>query len=562
MCFLFGGLNAQSNPAKKESDLQAVSSFMEYSWTGTSPWSVFHDMKMESSISKNVTIKGVNGLIDDYLNQKPTTDNKSQLESKQFALVKQYQANLHGLFNSIDALKGLKPNRYFHLDVPTQFALNTDGGLSLIITGADIDTVLNSDKLTLEHRTAAMLLNYILPSLKTFTTNFTGNEIKYYGLTVMYSSMSASSDKAKVEWTGFIAPVDLIKKYTADEITASKLMEKAEIYSGYNAYTDKNKKLTIDLNAPIPNAGKSAEPAAKAKSAAATDVSALTAYSGDNFSFSHPESWEKTSDPKTDVSFNLSNGAIFQISHTNAYDDVVKYAEGLKQSAENKHYTVTMENVQLGGVYAIRLTNKGKLEGTGTDVVYVYYLYKDAENSYLIGKKVSMVMFGANLSDYAKTEPQVTAALKTYKFKTKTFDFRDLYSFEYPMLVEAKIYYKGSVSVGTNCPIGKIGTLLNSFFVRVSEPQPGDKSIEDLLKQKEKEFKKEKYKNIVISDFPIGGKTARQISYVSTSGAKNGQAFIMYKGSLIWFEFNPSHDTEEAYAATVALVLGTFKFKE
>lgn len=185
--------------------------------------------------SAPISAENVIGDIDNYLSKAPT-ENKRQGEIREFNLIKKYRNNIDLAFRRLNLFGSDQLGAFFYfkgIDPPVHFGLYGDTSLSLIISGVFIGKVYNTLKLTSRQRAAKVVTTYIFPSLKAFTDNFQGEEIKYFGMTCVYGSKDFGDNSVlatKAEFVGFIAPAKLIKKYVAADLAEDELINAADVY--------------------------------------------------------------------------------------------------------------------------------------------------------------------------------------------------------------------------------------------------------------------------------------------------------------------------------------------
>jgi hypothetical protein len=186
--------------------------------------------------------------VDNYLEVTPSV-NKSQGRIKEFELIKKYRNNIYTTFQGLKLLGTDQLGEFFYEDsyLPTHFAMYGDTALSFIITGVFIDNVYNTLKLTARQRATKVLTTYILTSLTAFANSFHGTEIKYLGMACVYGSKDFSDDDTKEEFVGFIAPVKLINKYIAGDLTEDDLVNGADVFIGDRDMSVGVKKIKITL---------------------------------------------------------------------------------------------------------------------------------------------------------------------------------------------------------------------------------------------------------------------------------------------------------------------------
>jgi hypothetical protein len=188
--------------------------------------------------------------IDKYISKPPTTDRHNG-DIKEFNLIKKYRNNFDSAFNELKLLGIDQLGEFFYtqdISLPIHFGLYGDTALSIIISGAYIDNVYNTLKLTSKQRATKVITTYILPSLKAFSENFSTKDIKYFGMTCLYGSKDFSSDEAlntKGEYVAFIASSKLIQKYVAGDLTEDDLVDAADIYVSDRDMITEIKKIKI-----------------------------------------------------------------------------------------------------------------------------------------------------------------------------------------------------------------------------------------------------------------------------------------------------------------------------
>ncbi len=90
----------------------------------------------------------------------------------------------------------------------------------------------NSFKLSAKERASKSVIDELLPKLRAFKY-FKSAEIKYIGLSCVYSCKDFTDDKAgnKIEFVGIVIPVNLLKKYVSGNITKEDFVNQIDIYS-------------------------------------------------------------------------------------------------------------------------------------------------------------------------------------------------------------------------------------------------------------------------------------------------------------------------------------------
>lgn len=208
-------------------DVFNVNSFERTTWELYSN----HNHKEYAPVRSGDVIK----YIDKYLSKTLTKDGRNG-EIKEFNLIKKYRSNLDSIFQRFGLLGSDQLGEFLFdkdISVPVQFGLYSDSALSLIISGAYIDNVYNTLKLTSKQRATKVLTTYILSSLKSYAKSFNDNEIKYFGMTCIYGSKDFSDESplaTKAEFLAFIAPVSLIRKYVSGDLTEDELVNTSDIY--------------------------------------------------------------------------------------------------------------------------------------------------------------------------------------------------------------------------------------------------------------------------------------------------------------------------------------------
>lgn len=173
--------------------------------------------------------------IDNYL-ANPPTENKRRGQLKEFGYIKKYRNNIDSTFKGLKLLGSDQLGKFLYgkkYSLPIHFCMYGDTALSFIVSGAYIDNIYNTLKLTGRQRAAKVITTYILPSLKSYARAFSNSEIKYFGMTCIYGSKDFTDKSAlalKPEFVGFIAPAKLIKKYVSGDLTEDELIEASDIY--------------------------------------------------------------------------------------------------------------------------------------------------------------------------------------------------------------------------------------------------------------------------------------------------------------------------------------------
>jgi len=179
------------------------------------------------------------------------TENKSQGQIREFGLIKKYKNNIDNCFKRLGLLGSDQLGEFLYLkkeSIPVHFALYADTALAFIISGAFVDNIYNTLKLTSRQRATKVVTTYILPSLKNILEAFQAKEIKYYGMTCVYGSKDfADESSTKAEFVAFIAPAKVIRRYASGDLTEDELIDLADVFISDRDMLGTIKKIKITL---------------------------------------------------------------------------------------------------------------------------------------------------------------------------------------------------------------------------------------------------------------------------------------------------------------------------
>ncbi|MEO7088393.1 MAG: hypothetical protein ABIZ51_06325 [Bacteroidia bacterium] len=556
----FGLSNVAEAQEKAAPKLQDINSFFKGSMMATVPWTSYYISKLKFPLTTPVDIEQVNKDLNAYLVRPPTGDKKGANTDYEFSIITKYKKNLFSTFEKFTAMTPYKTPRFFyHEYIPhlINFTLKNNTDLSLVIAGGDVDIMFDRSIKTSAQRQYIILANYILPSLKVMTTNFSGDEIKNFGMTIVYGTYKDSTDY-DAEWVGFAAPADAIRKYAAGEMSAEKLIDAGETYVS-NASGDPTEP-TNRLHLKYSHSGMPytvEHPDTNIVSKTASPTLPSNTYKEATLSFNYPSDWKQTDKTEEKINFNVGKSFRFRIQHVDNRNDLVTYAANAIKEVEKLGGTAVIENSDLAGVFAIKLTEN--IKSGGDDMRYIYYMYKDRKSHYDEPTMVSGISYGGKVSDFTDMEPQCIAAIKSIKYEMRTGGKINKYSFEYPMPC-ATDYTDGQEYVINNIPIKNIGTLLMDFPIFEITPKAGE-TIDSDAKTRAKEYKKEKFQNVKIVDTTFGGEPAKIIYYHTDKGTTRRDILAKHKDFIYLISLEPSQTIEIPYNKTANYVLESFKFE-
>lgn len=252
LVFLFTSFGQQYTPVTKTetTKLMNVKNILSNANKDRASWSLYANYKEAAFLVKKADDVILD--IDKYLLQTPTNDSLNGQYSE-YELIKKYRNKIDTTFQGLKFFGRDQPGTFFYINetsLPIHFGMMGDTALSFIISGVFIDNIYNTLRLTSRQRATTVVTTYILPSLKAFSKSFTGNEIKYFGITCIYGSKNFADDgytNTQPEFVAFIAPVELIKMYVAGDLTEDDLINSAEIYICDRDMDSEIKKIKITL---------------------------------------------------------------------------------------------------------------------------------------------------------------------------------------------------------------------------------------------------------------------------------------------------------------------------
>ncbi len=283
-------------------------------------------------------------------------------------------------------------------------------------------------------------------------------------------------------------------------------------------------------------------------------------FADSSITFTYPSDWKLVYKNDTDIVFEAGKSITFSIEHVSGYDgDEVKLGEDKKAFYERRDEHVTIENSDLGEVFAVKMTREF-VSHTNIEQ-YISYLYRDRKSYNEDPVMVSSITYGGSSSDFATIEPQCINVYKSIKFKTRTSGKLGKYSFEYPVGCAVKEFTEHSQYVTTNAPVVKNnGASLMGFFI--GETPPEDKAnIDTAVYLKRKSLRNDGYLGVVIRDTTVGGKPGKVIHYKSRDGVNKRLIYVGLKGSLYWFSFDPPKEAENhSFYKAADLIMRSFRF--
>lgn len=232
-------------PPKKLMNVKPILELAKYDKTTWNLYAKYGEIKYAPIKAEAVILD-----IDKYLKQPMDTGLQ---EMTKYKLIKKYRNNLDTLFQGLSLLGADQLGEFFYnrdFSLPFKFALYGDTAMTLLVSGAFIDNIYNTLKLTSRQRATKVVTTYILPTLKSFANNFKGKEIKYFGITCVYGSKDFSSENhnsIQAEFVAFIAPSKVIKKYVSNDITEDELVDAADVFICDRDMVTEMKKIKLSL---------------------------------------------------------------------------------------------------------------------------------------------------------------------------------------------------------------------------------------------------------------------------------------------------------------------------
>lgn len=228
-------------------NVKDIFTFANFDKTTWSLWTLYNQKKYAPNKAENIKED-----IDKYL-LKYMSKEKNQEQNINLFLIDKYKNNITAAFNELKILSSDQLGEFLYskeATLPLQFGLTSDTSLSFIITGTYIDNVYNTLKFTSRQRASQVITSYIIPSIKKIAKSFNGEEIKYFGMTCVYGSRDFSESitlSTKPEFIAFLAPMKIINKYIAGDITEDSLIESSEIFVCDRDMIAEIKKIKIKL---------------------------------------------------------------------------------------------------------------------------------------------------------------------------------------------------------------------------------------------------------------------------------------------------------------------------
>ncbi|MEO6832631.1 MAG: hypothetical protein ABI378_09210 [Chitinophagaceae bacterium] len=224
------GINAQSK--KQEPILSDIQYVLKGSMMATVPWHAYYVDKLKFPLTTPVDIEQVLKDLDAYLVALPTGDNKGTYTDNQFSIIKKYKEEIVSTFEKFNTMRPFKVTRFFYNNnIPglINIVVKNNNDLSLVVAGGDIDMLFDRKTRTAEERPQIILANYILPSLKVMADNFSGDDFKYFGMTIVYGTFWGD-ETYRPEWVSFVAPASAIRKYATGKMTTEALINTGETH--------------------------------------------------------------------------------------------------------------------------------------------------------------------------------------------------------------------------------------------------------------------------------------------------------------------------------------------
>jgi hypothetical protein len=120
-----------------------------------------------------------------------------------------------------------------YCDIPIRFCL-LDGALAILLRCVASEMVYNTLETTPKSRAAKVVESSILPFLNNFNTAFSGSDVRYYGIVVLYGSRDFSDNadplNLKPEMVALVVPSEKSREFSGGKITDQQLVDSSVVF--------------------------------------------------------------------------------------------------------------------------------------------------------------------------------------------------------------------------------------------------------------------------------------------------------------------------------------------